>query len=176
MPAPAKAKAASATENQGMWSVLDKVAKGGPRTHTVNGEAITLKPGEQKYLPPGVAAKFLSSDSFTVRNEEGDVVSSLSKSGVNQAGQVKKFDLGPDEVVASLEELTKDALLGRAARFPGGERLSKAKREDLITFIQNARENGVGEMPASSDMSVAEGSVEVDEMDPNAVDRMFDGS
>lgn len=176
MPVASKAKAATTADNQGMWSVKDKVAKTVARVHTVNGEAITLKPNEQKYLPPGVAAKFLSSDSFEVRNEEGDIVASLSKSGVNQAGQIKKIDLGADEVVASLDELTKDALLGRAARFPGGERLSKAKREDLIDFIKSARENGVGEMPASGDSSAAEGSVEVDEMDPNAVDRMFDGS
>lgn len=165
-----KAAAAAPQPKTDQWTVLDRNAINQPRIHKVKGQAIAFKPGQRVSLDSHVAAAFLSSASFEVLNENGDKVSSLPKQSVSQAGVSGGINLEPGQVIASLDELTKEALIARAARIPGGERLNaRSSRNDVLAFLQDSDHSTY--RAAQSDEPVDD--VDVEEIDDEGVKKML---
>ena len=119
----------------GQWSVRDRNARGRPRTHEpVQGTTYELYAEKFTPMPQAHAVVFLGDESFDVRNSDNEDVASLPKPP--DAHDLGEFRLNPGQVVANLQELSRDSLLVRAQRLPGGEQFkANAKIEDLIAFL-----------------------------------------
>jgi hypothetical protein len=53
-------------------------------------------------------------------------------------GGTGKLVLRPDETIARLDELTREGLVERAKRLPGGDKIARMKREDMIAALLSA--------------------------------------
>ena len=124
--------------NDAMFGVVDPSSidpNAPPRRHQilVDGGLVTYEfsPGVPTRMPEAHAMKFLASG-FPVVDEKDRSVKGFRKSEPD--GSVPA--LAPDEVIASLDELTQEALLVRAQAAPGGEAFKRgAKKSDLIDFL-----------------------------------------
>lgn len=139
-------------QTKGNWGVLDTLATKGPRIHMpVAGQTYELKSNAFTEMPASHAAKFLSDPSFLVVDETGTRQNSLPRSQSAQAGQAPGLRLGPGETIASLDELTAQALLARAVRLPGGEKFTaKTKRDTLQRFLLDAQTSGTARASGGS--------------------------
>jgi hypothetical protein len=124
-----------------MCQARDLLAVDGPRTHDFPDESgklrsITFEPRRFVAVPMDVAMILVGNEGFEVRDPNGTPLKVQKHTGpVGNQGIV----LRPDEVVAKLDELSTEALLERAKRFPEGGKLKKADgRAALISFILSA--------------------------------------
>lgn len=124
--------------NTGLWSVLDKNAKGKPRIHeTPRGKQYALQASEPTFMPKADALIFLRDPAFVVMDESGAVQAALPSS--EAAGDRKVRELAANECVARYEELSTSALLARVATRPGGASIdTTAPRDVLIAFLERA--------------------------------------
>lgn len=102
------------------------------RDNTGREHTFVFPPGTHVEVPYEIALRLIPIDGFEVLD---------AKTGrrivVDQArGQLTKLDLKPDEVIANLEELTRDSLMVRARNLPGGDKLGQGSaKSDLVAFI-----------------------------------------
>lgn len=121
-----------------------------PREHQIiigkapNGEMKlkTYKLGSDTPTPMPIehAMKFLVDKSFVVTDGAGKRIEPVIK----REGGTGGFKLAPNEIIADLSELTKEALQKRAMIMPGSEELkASASKDTLIEFImaQHAQNN-----------------------------------
>lgn len=118
--------------------VRDRSAVRGPRTHRVNGTDYTFKPGDVLEIPHADAMRML------VNGEGGFQVSTLDGVEIElpKAGARPAVHLRADQTVAQYSELTRDALLARAKRYPGGEKFHKRTAQETIEVFLMGREGG----------------------------------
>lgn len=151
------------------WTVIDKNArqmvdgKVVPRVHEiVPGQTYALFFNQPVVMPEAHARRFLKDASFEVRNPAGELLVPLSDA--EQSRQVPA-SLDPDQVVAKLGELTREALTTRVALLPGAPKFNKAtSREDLIEFIVAANKSQKAE---------AEEDLGLETMSGKELDRVF---
>lgn len=124
-------------------------------------------PNERVEMPFAHACKFLVDPAFVVTDHDG-------KRYVPSPKRVKASDiarLGPDQVIAGLNELGTEALYVRAVKFPDGEKLNRAtSRAELIEFLIAAHALSDGG-DRKADERFTDGRVE--EMDDSTVARML---
>lgn len=125
--------------------VLDKTAIHGKRIHELpNGKGgydrHTFEPDTYLTLPPHAASPLIGNDAFVVETSDGIVLRPIVETVGRGEGEAK-ITLSPDQVIASLDELTKDALYLRARNAGVGEGLHpiKTPREELISVVLRAR-------------------------------------
>lgn len=134
------------------WAVLDRNAIKGPRTHEVptkyhDGEVVAVK---QYHLnaetPTPMSAEhamfFLKDQGFTVFNSAGDEVSPVPV----REGGTGGFQLGENEVIATYEELSKEALFKRCKILAGSDHIKETRtpKEDMIAFLKERAKPPVG--------------------------------
>lgn len=110
---------------RGLWTVFDTLAKTERRTHTpLPGFDYPLSATAPTEMPPAHAMKFLCDEAFKVFDEYGNAVKALPKVDVEAAtgGVILK----PGQTVASLDELTDNALKARCAQMPKGHTVAAA--------------------------------------------------
>ena len=95
-------------------------------------EKVTFKHGEATELPMEKALKF-HKEGFIITDFDGNPYKEPVKLDTALVSRLQ-----PGQIVALYEELSMDALKTRVAVLPGGEKLAKAKREDLIEFLKAA--------------------------------------
>lgn len=140
------ARAAAAVKDidaaEPMWSVIDRNATSGSRTHHPLGlgqEAVVFNPGKKTQMPQEIAAKFLCDPAFHVFDPDGNRVTALRQVTAEEAKQ--GIVLAEDEVIAKFDELSQESLLRRAHLLPGGEAFKKnARRDDLVEFLLTKRD------------------------------------
>lgn len=174
-----------------LW-VLDTTARAGhaheKRTHhmTVDNRVIgyEFEPDKRTKVPFAVALKFIRHPEFLAyygidadAHEFGRVMDTQHGRRL-AAGE--SFALGADEVVAKFTELRQDALLSRALQLPGGERFKKtAPARELAEFITNhirterMREQQALRRRERGPAAMGGGTMAVDDMDEDALERMF---
>lgn len=107
------------------------------RTHTLldaTGAAhdFTFVAGQRTAVPFGMAFGLVANPGFAVYDDKSGrrIKADPARSAM------AKLDLKPDETVANLEELTREALLARARRLPGGETLAPGTaKHDVVLFV-----------------------------------------
>jgi hypothetical protein len=130
-------------QEPGEWAVFDLNARSVdpndhsrvlPRHHDSRlGVSWPLRCNEPCHMPEVEARVFLKDPAFKVVNDEGEEVPPLT---VSQQSRNLPAVLAPNLVVASLAELTTDALLTRSAQMRGGQYFnSTTHREKLIKFL-----------------------------------------
>lgn len=128
------------------WSVFDnnarqrsKTGEPIPRIHEAGGREYHLFWDRPTEMPEAHARQFLRDAAFKVLDPDGNEVQNLSEVQRQREAPVK---LDPDMVVANLTELTKEALVTRAAMLPGGDQMDAlSTREELIAFVKRAQRN-----------------------------------
>lgn len=160
-----RASAAIKQQDADMYRVKDKSARGVTRHHEVEpGVVYGLKAEEYTLMPAHHALIFLSDENFIVENEDGEPLGHLPRSAIHQAGDQAGPKLAHGEVIARYDELTQDALLARATRRHGGEKLTKStKRAALVDFLINS----APVKEERDDDLVSDGEVEMGD-DPNS--------
>lgn len=154
-----------AEKKPGEWSVFDMNAKTpdkdhpgrvAPRMHESRlGLLWALRYNEACYMPEAEARVFLKDKSFKVMNDDDEEVPPLS---TDQQQRNLPTVLAPHLCIASLPELTTDALLTRVAQLRGGTRFnSGSTREQIIRFIMDA--NGA-KIPTRNTENVGDGEVD----------------
>ncbi len=111
-----------------------------PRQHQTNaGRIVNMFSDLPCFIPEAEARPFLrDGTSYEVFDQNGDHV--LPFSEVAQQRYVPEH-LEPDHVVAALHELHIEALIARAAMFPGGSLFHTASpRQRVISFITTAQQ------------------------------------
>ena len=116
-----------------------------------NYELSSQKPCE---MPLEDAYTFLVDPAFEVRNSKGKVIRPPSTKKV-EGGRVMLED---DEVIADLEELTKDAMLKRCKRHEGSDNIKIAtSKNDMMEFlIAHARNRDPAGQGRGSEGTVSE--------------------
>lgn len=160
--------------NSAIWKVFDKNAhmrvdgKVVGRIHTAAaGFDYTLFASEGTPMPEEHARVFLRDPAFVVQNEDGDVVASLE---AEQMSRKPPEELRPGYVVATVDELSDDALLTRASVLPNGANMtSDTPREMLIDFIVASH---TPRRPNASDDGELGGS-DTEAMDRRTLDRLL---
>jgi hypothetical protein len=119
--------------------VIDSAAKMGPRTHLMPNEPGTRDssytfPDWQTAVsvPLHRAMMFAQAPDFEVYDEDGKPLTMRNLEGVGGTG---KLVLRPDETIARLDELSREALVERAKRLPGGDKIARMKREDMLSAL-----------------------------------------
>lgn len=85
-------------------------------------------------LPIDIALKFLKDEAFEVVDPDTGSKYDPTPKQPDAAGA--SFELGPDEVVAKLDELTREALFIRAKQLPGSDDLKpNSPKEKLVAFM-----------------------------------------
>jgi hypothetical protein len=163
---------------KGQWRVRDQNARvvvAGQvvgRDHEIlPGISYTLFFDRDTLMPEEHARRFLVDEAFIVRAPDNTRLAPFSE-------QVKSRDLPPvlkpNQVIADLNELNQESLLNRALLKPGAPKFNiRSKRDAIIEFLISAHEAegpGARAAPAAED---DDGDVE--ELDPDAVDKMFEG-
>jgi hypothetical protein len=122
--------------------VIDSAAKMGPRTHLMPNEPGTRDssytfPDWQTAVevPLHHAMMFAQAPDFEVYDDDGKPLVMRNLDGVGGTG---KLVLRPDETIARLDELTREGLVERAKRLPGGDKIARMKREDMIAALLSA--------------------------------------
>lgn len=127
------------------WTVFDlnakrrdKEQKPIPRVHDgIDGREYALYMNQPTEMPEMVARGFLRDPGFKVLDANGNHVQSLKEAQLMRDAPVR---LAPDLVVAGVHELSTEALVTRAAQFPGGEEFSETSpRPNLVRFLVNAQ-------------------------------------
>jgi hypothetical protein len=123
--------------------VIDSAAKMGPRTHSMPNEPGTREsvytfPDWQTAIdvPIHHAMQFAQAPDFEVYDQDGKPLTMRNLDGVGGTG---KLVLRPDETIARLDELSREALVDRAKRLPGGDKIARMKREDMIDALLAAQ-------------------------------------
>lgn len=163
----------------GYWFVKDQNAReldaaGAviPRLHEpVLGVRYALSFEKATAMPEAHARVFLKDPAFIVTNADGEPVAPLNPDAMTR---VMPNRLKPGTVIATLEELTHDALLTRAAQLPDCPKFNaNSRREMIIDFIQTAMDGGA-RLPTgrgAADPALLQGPdadaapVDVDDMD-----------
>lgn len=140
----------AATEKQ--WSVIDRNAIKGPRTHDIptqmlDGEVVRTKAYHLNSdtptpMPPEHAMFFLKDPGFLVMDGDGKEVSPVPI----REGGTGGFQLGENEVLATYEELSKEALFKRCKVLAGSEHIKETRtpKEDMIAFLKERAKPPVG--------------------------------
>lgn len=122
--------------------VIDRAAMMGPRTHLMPNEPGTrdsqyVFPDWQTAIevPVNHAMMFAQAPDFEVYDGDGKPLTMRNLDGVGGSG---KLVLRPDETIARLDELTREGLVDRAKRLPGGDKIARMKREDIIEALLSA--------------------------------------
>jgi hypothetical protein len=157
-----------------MWGVIDLNAIKGPRHHEIpiktgmSGEVLmtrTYKLESDKPLPmePEHAMFFLKDPSFVVVNQAGEIVTPVP---VNKEGGIGGFQLGENEVIASYDEVSKEALYKRCKIIPGSEHIKETRtpKEEMIAFLKGKAKPPVGVSRGSEGLGV--------ELDPRVIDSL----
>lgn len=122
--------------------VIDSAARNGSRTHEMLNE-----PGERTSIytfpdwqtaievPVHHAMLFAQSPDFEVYGQDGKPIKLRQIEGAAGSG---KLVLRADETIARLDELTRDALVERVKRLPGGDKLARLKAKDMIDALLSA--------------------------------------
>lgn len=129
--------------------VLDDDGNPKPRVHeAVKGKMYSLRFDQDTFMPEEHARKFLKDASFEVTDAEGDIVAPLSSQSLSRR---MPDALAPGVVIASLEELTLEALLTRAAQRPRTPKFTaETKRDLIISFLYDEFErDAMGEDPST---------------------------
>lgn len=115
-----------------MAQVWDATATRGPRTHEFGGKKWTFNPDEPTDVPLDIARLVAHIPEFRVIGPDGEVYRQAPQEDTPKALPA----LRNDQVVASLEELTIQALRARASAWSGHEGYAAVKdRPGLIRFI-----------------------------------------
>jgi predicted peroxiredoxin len=135
------------------WTVLDLNAKAAPRIHEIpiktddSGEVVitksyTLNADTATAMDEEHAMFFLKDPAFIVCNEKGDRVEPVTK----REGGTGGFELGADEVIASYEELSKEALFKRCKVIAGSEYIKETRtaKGDMIAFLKARAKPTIG--------------------------------
>ena len=115
----------------------------------IDGKVIsyTFKAQERTKMPFAHAMKFLKHDWMEVTDENGRPYKAAPGVELDAAG-MPTITLPPDQVIANLNELTKEALRIRVHAEPGGEKFTKRVSIDkLIAFLIESRGAGTDEEP-----------------------------
>lgn len=164
-------------KNNGLWAVRDKNAREPgpnndilPRKHEIlPGVIYPLFFHQDTFMPEGHARRFLKDPSFQVFDQNGDLVAPLSEQALSRAAPKS---LAPNEVIATLPELSHAALLTRATMLLTGREATKigakTSREALIDFILQ-RNTEIQSDRAGDDNATA------DDMTAAELDKMFGG-
>lgn len=119
--------------------VIDTAAKTGPRTHEMPNE-----PGERTStytfpdwqtaieVPVHHAMIFAQIPDFECYGIDGKPIKLRKVDGAAGSG---KLVLRADETIARLDELTRDAIIERVKRLPGGDKLARLKVKDMIDAL-----------------------------------------
>ena len=174
-------------EEPGAWTVFDMNARRRDKDGQVIGRTHTTRTGKDYKLfadqgtkmPESDARTFLI-DGFRVLNEEGVEVRNIPDEATQDAGVIPRLQLG--QTVAHYDELTNQALRGRCARKPGGERFNKnTSRKLLIDFLMgeyepDAEEDQTPKKDKKTEPAPGENFDETGtaEMTGEEVDKMFD--
>jgi len=132
-----------------------------PRQHSLliegKQKVFVFKAGERLEMPFQQGIKFLS-DGFIVTDEAGEEWKPLAKRGPHEPQPA----LRPDQVVATLSELSRDALQVRAWRLPGGEVAIKhnASKQDVIDFLMERHTGMDAPVKVRDDMLAADAETE----------------
>lgn len=119
--------------------------------------------GQPVPMPRSHAMKFAVHDAWLVRDQHGNEVL-VTPPGDPALAPV----LEPDQCVAYFEELTLDSLKARAAPLHGGEKLSRANKQEIIDFLVGYNTSGPGATARP------EPPVETEDMSPDELAAMFD--
>lgn len=110
----------------------------------------TFKPDEALEMPFDQAMKYMQTG-WVVKDAAGSEYAPPPAAGDRQDA----ITLSAGQVVANLDELTIDALKIRVATLPKGESMARAKKAELIEFINEHNERVI---PLVQDAAVAAGS------------------
>lgn len=134
------------TSGPKMWRVFDmnavqvdqKTGEFRPRIHEVRpGVRYPLRSDRPVEMPEGDARIFLKDEAFVVEDERGNRVLPLRLETL--AREVPKR-LDPEFVIAAVSDLSTEALVTRAAQFPGGQMFdTDSPRPSLIRFLISAQ-------------------------------------
>ena len=143
VPEPPRAESADATIAipTGWMFVLDTSAHDTERVHEqIIGGAIkkfTFKARTPTALPPDIAVKFLKSEGFMLTDRDGNPQEwAQTPRQPHEMGAGEQISLGPNEVIATLEELGRGSLVKRALQLGASEAAMDAPKEDLIAFVK----------------------------------------
>jgi hypothetical protein len=118
----------------GYWTVFDSLAKDTKRVHQpVLGKDYALHATEPCYMPPEHAMKFLCDEAFRVFDDQERAVKAVPK--VNVEASTGGILLQPGQVVATIDELTDNALKARCAQLPKGHTI--AASGDRVAMLRH---------------------------------------
>lgn len=155
-----------------MFFVFDSNAKTGPRAHEVptrteaDGtvlwtKAYLLSADKPTEMPEEHAMMFLKDPAFQVYDGE-----TLLKPLISKEGGLGGFQLGEDEVIATFDELSKEALYRRCKVMAGSvEITAKTKPEEMVAFLKARAKPPVGKSRGSEGV--------VGEMDAAGLDKLL---
>ena len=186
--------AATALRPPGYWGVRDSNAREldadgnlKPRIHEAGkGRVYALYFDRDTFMPEEHARKFLKDVSWEVTDAEGDIVAPLARQSLSRR---MPDALAPGVVIASLEELTQEALLTRAAQRPRTPKFTaETKRDLIISFLYDEFErDAMGEDPSTGMANPATnspgmprleaglGADDVDQMDEDETKKLLAG-
>jgi len=160
-----------------MFSVLDLTAtQDNPvREHVilVNGlqKKCVFKFGEKLELEQPEALKFSGNDGFIVYDEQGNVFTQVKE--VSQGAEIGQ-KLAPDQVLANLTELSREALLNRAAVLPGGEVfMAKGAKPRLETVIEFITQHNKKTRQAETSVDDEDSLIDSDGMSKEEMDKLL---
>ncbi len=120
----------------------------------------TFKPDEALEMPFDQAMKYMQTG-WVVKDAGGSEYAPPPAAG-DRKGTIT---LAPGQVVANLDELTIDALKIRVATMPKGETLARAKKAELIDFINHHNERAIPKVPdAAVEAGSALSASEIDDL------------
>ena len=160
-------------EQNKMWGVIDLNAIKGPRSHEIpiktgmSGEVLMTRTYKLESDKPHAmeaehAMFFLKDASFVVLNQAGEIVTPVPV----KDGGLGGFQLGENEVIATYDEVSKEALYKRCKIIPGSEHIKETRtpKEEMITFLKGKAKPPVGVSRGSEGLGV--------ELDPKVVDSL----
>lgn len=125
----------------GWMFVLDTSAHEVERWHEqiVNGtiKKFRFLPRQPTALSPDIAVKFLKSEGFMLTDANGTPKEwAQTPRQPHEMGAGEQISLGPNEVIAALDELTRGSLIKRALQLGANEGAMEASKDDLIAFVR----------------------------------------
>lgn len=134
------------------WGVIDTLAHTGPRRHDVivkmldNGDAVTrgysLGADKPTEMPEAHAMQFLRDPAFHVFDADGKKVDPVP---TTKTGAEANVNLSENELVATYDELSREAIWKRAKILAGSEDFhQKTPTVDLIDFLKKHAKPKVG--------------------------------
>jgi hypothetical protein len=112
--------------------VTDTSASDGPRTHTLQGKKFTFDPGKEVKLPWEEGAQFIPLEGFEVTTVDGVPMRSHERS--YRPDEI--VHMRTDQCIASLTELTAEALLARVRKYADGNGYSlNSDRYQMVAYL-----------------------------------------